>query len=275
MSSKIIVWGMQPGATVTAFGDDSKYGDTNAFGFVFFKNEHLDTARATLRILKAEFRIPAAVSIHLKDWRSGHFRQKNGLKHLEDRDVLRFVEDAIYRLNALTFFVQARYWSGALPINQVHPTMGVEWSHKAMQAFLAQTALVELDLRHYTREDINVVMSRDSTMIQFMGARRRQAHGWVSGFSSIGALPGYVYRLEPKVQRAEDDLLLQFADSIVYLVSHAFEPDQRAGQYRRILNMARNLDVRRMTFTSEPEDSGEASWLQIGLVVWHYRSSWA
>ena len=257
MSSNVIVWGKQSGATVTAFGDDSKFGDTNAFAYVFFRYEHLETARATLRILKAEYRIPEAVTIHLKDWRSGHFRQKNRLKHLEDRDVMRFVEDAIHRLNALTFFVQGRYWSGTLPINQAHPTMGVEWSDKAMQAFLAQTALVELDLRHYKREEINVIISRDSTMFRFMGARRRQAHGWVSGFSDIGAPPGYVYRLEPRVQRAEDDLLLQFADSIVYLVSHAFEPDRGAGEYLRILDMARNLDVRRMTFKPNEAEEGD------------------
>lgn len=82
------------------------------------------------------------------------------------------------------------------------------------------------------------IISEDRTKVQFMNQTRAQAHSFAAGWSDIGALPGELYRIEPRVATFEQEPLLQIADVMAYASSHSkgTQPSSRffAEQWGRV-----------------------------------------
>lgn len=109
-------------------------------------------------------------------------------------------------------------------------------------------ALIPLNLQRYGYTDLKIVVSREATILPFLGKQRRQAHRWARGFSSVEAPPGYVYEFEPIVLKPEDEILLQLADLVVYLIAHSFDRERLVLRQRAILEKVRNIDVKPFRF---------------------------
>ena len=246
--AEVITIGNQSDSTITAFGDDCKYHNTSAFSYVIFENKALDWAREVLFAIKKKYQVPDDVLIHMRLLTNAGYRKQNGIAHLIDELLFQFVSETIDRMNEIPFLVRASYFSGELPRDVVDDEVGIIWSDKAMQSMLAKFALIPLNLQRYRYTDLKIVISKDATLLRFMGKRRRQAHRWARGFSDIEAPPGYVYEFEPVIAKPEDEILLQLADLTVYLIAHSFDSEKPSLRHRVILEKVRNIDVKPFSF---------------------------
>jgi hypothetical protein len=241
--AEVFTIGNPSDSKITAFGDDSKYHHTNAFSYVIFENSGLDAARESIVAIKKRYRVPDGVLIHMRQLTNAGYRKKSELGHLNDKLLFQFVSEIIDRMNEIPFFVKGSYFTGELPRNVTDDEFSITWSDKAMQSMLAKSALIPLNLQRYAYPDLKIVVSRDATILAFLGKQRRQAHRWAQGFSDIDAPSGHVYEFEPVILKPEDEVLLQLADVMVYLIAHSFDPERPSLRQRAILEKIRNIDV--------------------------------
>lgn len=214
-------------------------------------------ARELVANIKARFDIPSDVPLHMRLLYSGDARKKLRLsldRALVDK-LLSFIVD---EMNAIPFCVQGTYYSGKLPSsdtekNPIGPDLSVTWSIKGMQTMLASNTLINLNFHNYQYSDMQIIVAADTTRLKFLGKQRKQAHSWTGGFSSIGAPPGFVFHFSPIIQQSSNEPLLQIADAIVYLISHAFDPNNRNPAFPKILSNIRNIDVRPFIFKPDAE----------------------
>jgi len=241
--SNIITVGNQPDSKISAFGDDSKFNNTNAFAYVIFENENLETARHSLLNLKEKYRIPDNVLLHMRLLNNDIYRSKNKVQHLAGNVLTELLSDIIDEMNKIPFLVKASYFSGTLP-NDSGDEQGLDvvWSDKGVQSMLAKDALIRLNLKNYQYEDLRIIIAQDTTKIGFLGKNRRQAARWARGFSDIGAPSGYVYEFVLIIEEPSEEILLQLADIIVYMIAHAFDNEKASKDYRVILAKIRNYD---------------------------------
>jgi len=66
-----------------------------------------------------------------------------------------------------------------------------------------------------------IFVSEDSTMVKFIGPKRRRADGMYSGFSDIGAPDNHVFQLQPAIVKASSPPVLQLADIAAYICSNS------------------------------------------------------
>jgi len=217
---------------------------------VIFENTGLGLAREKLYALKGMYKLPDDIGVHMRLLTNAVYRQKKGLVHLSDELLSQFASETIDRMNEIPFLVKGAYFSGSLPRDIVDDELSVKWSDKAMQSMLAKSALMPLNLQRYQYVDLKIVVSSDSTMLPFLGKRRRQAHRWVRGFSSIEAPAGHVYEFKPLIMKPEDEILLQLADLVVYLIAHSFDTEKISLGQRLILERIRNIDIQPFRFAN-------------------------
>lgn len=220
--SNIIIIGNQPNSKITAFGDDSKFKKTSAFAYVIFENSKLEIARRSLLDIKEKYKIPPNVLLHMRLLNNEFYRNKNGIQHLTGTIMTKFLSDIIDDMNKIPFLIKGCCFSGELPKDIDDEELGVVWSDKAIQSMLAKAALIPLGLEKYEYKDLRIVISQDSTKVRFLGKNKRQAARWTRGFSAIGAPSGYVYEFDPLIQDPTEEVLLQLADAVVYMIAHAF-----------------------------------------------------
>lgn len=80
--------------------------------------------------------------------------------------------------------------------------------------------------------DCKIVVSEDSTMVEFIGTKRRRADGMYSGFSDIGAPSGRVFQLQPSSVPAASQPVLQLADIAAYICSHSMDDSPENAFFR-------------------------------------------
>jgi hypothetical protein len=243
--AEVIKIGSQDESKITAFGDESKYNDTNAFAYIILENIKIDWARNTLFNIKEKYNIPENIPLHLKFINDGRYKKENNLAHLTENKVLELINEIIEEMNKISFLIKGAYYNGILPKDRDYGDgFKIKWSDKGMQSILATFSLIPLNLKKYSYEDLKIIVSRDSSVISFLGDKRRQTNRWANGFSSIGAPEGYTYKFDPIIKSNSDDILLQFADIIVYSISHAFDIEKMKLSYREILYKANNIDIK-------------------------------
>jgi hypothetical protein len=154
-------------------------------------------------------------------------------------------------MNQVPVLVKGAWFSGPLPRDVGGEEMPIAWSDKGMQSLLAKWALIPLNLQRYDYPDLKIVVSRDATIVPFLGKNRRQAHNWARGFFSVDAPSDRVYELEPEIGAPDEEVLLQLADLVVYLIAHSLDPERPSLRHRTILERVRNIDVKPFQFVPE------------------------
>lgn len=104
---------------------------------------------------------------------------------------------------------------------QLH-TMPVTPDPKGFLGLLMQACFTPVDGRKEPPiHEYQIVVSRDSTPVKFLGARKQQAHNWGRGFSTINAPPNSVFQYDPTIQTAQQTPILEIADVLAYSCAHA------------------------------------------------------
>ncbi len=246
--AETITIGNQSDSRITAFGDDSKYHRTNVFSYVIFENTNLALARSMLHDVKSHYKIPDNVLLHMRVLTNAKQRKKCCIDHLTQESIFQLVSEIIDRMNEIPFLVKASYYSGDLPENVVDPQFGITWSDKAMQSMLAKDALIPFKLQQYSYSDLRIMISRDATMTSFIGSKGRQAHRWARGFSNIDAPAGLVYEFDPPIGEPKEEILLQLADVMVYVIAHCVDAEKPSLPFQAALSKVRNIDVKQFGF---------------------------
>jgi len=242
--SNIITVGSQQNSKISAFGDDSKFNKTNAFAYVLFENTGLRIARNSLQSIKENYGIPNNVLLHMRLLNNNLYKRKNGIQNLTTNKLTKMLSDIVDEMNKIPFLIKGRYFSQEPPKDSNDEDLAIAWSDKGIQSMLAKAALIPLDLGKFEYRDLRIVIAQDRTKIGFLGKNKRQAARWARGFSDIEAPSGYVYEFEPLIQEPSKEILLQLADTAVYMIAHAFDNEKSSKDYRAILEKVRNIDVR-------------------------------
>lgn len=223
-------------ARYVAFGDDSQFKDTLVYSFIIVRRTRLRAVEARIAILKERFRIPKDGILHCRVLFSGQQRQKAGLGHLTPQDVQSIVARAVTIMNQ--GLVLVRYSVGDLAefgaalgseIEMQHESDGstvkvpVKLDPKGLLGMLMQScfAVSPDGSQGPPASECKIFASEDSTMVEFIGSKRRRADGMYSGFSDIGAPVGQVFQLQPEIVSAASQPLLQLADITAYICSHS------------------------------------------------------
>lgn len=247
--SNIIEVGQSGNAPYVAFGDESAFGSHLVYAYAVVPRTAVNRLESKLQTLRTDYRFPAGVQIHCSALFSGDRRERLGLGHLRRSDVFGLIDKIVYQLNRWRVHVKFAYHAMAheepvandpgiaIPIDgesgrhdeRIFPTK------KGLLGLLAQLAIQNPSRRDGcpTVSQCEVIVSRESTKVRFLGDRRRQAHAWASGYSDVGAPDGSVFHIEPRVAEADDVELLQLADVVAYIASHAMSGRAEQGFHAR------------------------------------------
>lgn len=234
-------------ASYLAFGDDSQVRDTLVYAFALVRRTRLGAVEARIAALKERFKIPNEIVLHCRVLFSGQQRQKAGLSHLTPQDVRSIVARAITIMNHGSVLV--RYSVGDLSkfgstigseLEMQHESDGsttklpVKLDPKGLLGMLMQAcfAVSPDGSQGPPASECKVFVSEDSTMVEFIGAKRRRADGMYSGFSDIGAPSGQVFQLQPTIVSAASQPLLQLADIAAYVCSHSVDDSPENAFFR-------------------------------------------
>ena len=230
-----------------AFGDDSQFKDTLAYAFAIVRRARLRAIEGRIGVLKERFKIPKDVSLHCRVLFSGQQRQKTNLGHLTPQDVQSIVARAVTIMNqgpvlvrysvgnlaefgvALGSELEIQYESDGSTIK-----VPVKMDPKGLLGMLMQAcfAVPPDGSQGPPASDCKIIVSEDSTMVEFIGPKRRRADGMYSGFSDIGAPNGTVLQLQPSIMPAAGQPLLQLADIAAYICSHSMDDSPENAFFR-------------------------------------------
>lgn len=246
--SNIVEIGQNNQGKITAFGDDCKYNNINTYAYVFFENEKIDLAENILLLIKERYNIPKQTPLHMRILMNEKARKANKIDHLT-RDKIEDLINVLYKeMNTVPFMIKCSYYSGKLPKDEIvienNDDCSVRWSDKGMQSLLAKRALIPLNLKKYTYEDLKIVVSHDTTKIHFLGKGRRQSARWIQGFSTIECTQGKVFKFVPIISNANNEPLLQMADTVAYTIAHAYDQRSINKFYRQLVMTVNNIDIR-------------------------------
>ncbi|SRR5581483_6298943 len=239
--------GANENAGYVAFGDDSQFKNTLAYAFAIVRRARLRAIEGRIGVLKERFRIPKDMPLHCRVLFSGQQRQKAGLGRLTLKDVQSIVARVVTIMNQGPVLV--RYSIGDLAEFGVALGNEVEMQHesdgstvklpvkkdpKGFLGLLMQAcfAVPPDGSQGPPASDCKIVVSEDSTMVEFIGPKRRRADGMYSGFSDIGAPDGRVFQLQPSIVPAAGQPLLQLADIAAYICSHSMDDSPENAFFR-------------------------------------------
>jgi hypothetical protein len=236
-TARILGVGRSDQASYLAFGDDSQFGDTLAYAFAIVHCARAEMVEARLLALKEQFNIPQGTPLHCRVLFSGQQREQARLGHLTPQDAQLIVKRAVTIMNRGPVLV--RYAVGSLAEWRLAIGDELEMHHetddtttkepvkndpKGLLSMLMQACFYvpPNGSEGPIASECKIFVSEDSTMIKFIGNRRRRADRMYSGFLDIGAPPGHVFQLEPIATDAGSQPLLQLADIAAYICSHNF-----------------------------------------------------
>lgn len=235
MDNNVIQAGRSESSTFMAFGDDSQFNGALVYGFAVLKRGKLKSIIREMKAIKERFGIPDSVGIHCRNLRSGQYREKNNLTHIGPAEVEQVLRNVVTVIN--TYNVLVRYafafeekvkaaFEGPLAMEgaagREPSTIESRYDAKGVLGILANACFNNEPSAgqgpHFTDCDIHI--SPDSTKVEFMGAGKRQAHSWASGFSDVGGPVGSVYKITPNIGK-EPSELFEMADVIAFMCAHA------------------------------------------------------
>ncbi|MCW8449755.1 nucleoside triphosphate pyrophosphohydrolase family protein [Legionella quinlivanii] len=240
MTNKIISIGSEHNEYL-AFGDDSQFKDTLAYAFIVIHSDKLEFVQSRIKRIKKIYRIPEHVPLHSRVLFSGNARDKEGLSHLNPYMIKNLIIKIIDLINRTPMYV--RYATCSLKEHEDFFTKsGTEIELSDKDAELKQKLLVTPDpkgllglLAHFSLatppedpqipgyDKCQIIISKDPTKVKLFGSQRRQAHYWSQGFSDIGSDGDTVYKMLPLVQEMKETLMLEIADIVSYICSHALD----------------------------------------------------
>lgn len=247
MKGKLTLAGRDMSAPYVAFGDDSLHQDFAAFAFVLVPRTRLNSARRKLDQIKSRFNIPTATVLHCRTLFNGRQREKMGLSHLNPGDVRAIVAQTITAINEVRgrvhYAVQnfpdfAKRLGSELHLqsNDGSPsvTLPVSVEPKGLLGMLAVACfpLGQFDVNGPSAAQCEIFVSEDRTKISFIGERRSRADSLYAGFLDTGTA---LMQLNAHVVAADADPLLQLADIVAYVCSHAATLDSENGFWREQL----------------------------------------
>lgn len=267
-TAKTVPAGANENASYIAFGDDSQFKNTLAYAFVIVRRVRLRAIEGRIGVLKEKFKIPKEVPLHCRILFSGQQRQKVGLGHLTPQDAQSIVAHAVTIMNQGPVLV--RYSIGDLAeigvalgseLEMQHDSDGsivkvpVKMDPKGLLGLLMQAcfAVPPDGSQGPSASDCKIVVSEDSTMVEFIGAKRQRADGMYSGFSDIGAQSGQVYQLQPSSVPAASQPVLQLADIAAYICSHSMDVSPNNAFFREQRDRFRYWS--RAVFAADPRSS--------------------
>lgn len=245
--NRILNTGNDLNSRYLAYGDDSQYKDILAYAFIIVDRHRVNRLADSFVSLKKRFRIPDTVPLHCRVLFSGDQRKKFGLNHLNPNDVKSLINRAISIMNRAPVLI--RYCFGNLTEWQNAVGKEIELYNrdkndamvtpitsdpKGIMSILMQGcfAVAPDGSQGPTASECQIITSQDSTKVRFIGNQRKRADRMYSGFSSIGAPKGQVFRLNPTILKADDEILLQVADIASYICSHATSELERDQFFR-------------------------------------------
>lgn len=231
--SKATTFGQDASAPYLAFGDDSQFEGLLTYAFLIVPRHELLRIKRRLFIVKEKFKIPADTPIHCRVLMHKHAREKAGLGHLTEHSAKAVIGHIIREINRSQCGLRYAWTEFPEKPVVVPPQEGmhqIPFEPKYVLGMLAQGCFgVALDgSQGPLANQCEIVVAEDRTLISTGNKSRSQAHKATSGWSDIGAMPGQLHRIEPRVSTAVQEPLLEIADVLAYMCSHAF----RAGPSR-------------------------------------------
>lgn len=224
--------GQNPYSPYVAYGDDSVYEEILLYGFVICKRHQVSTIERAILNLKKEFGIPHNIPIHMKNLLSGQYRRKHGISGLDRKEQAAFFRKVIDIINKNKCVV--RYSFAKIPesgklLPEASSDGKIQFTedHKAFVHQMAGACFfpyVERGKIIFTLHDFEIFLSQDSTKTKAMScAPNKQAHFWSEVLVPLTHPPrlGSYARVKPKIQLMKDNIFLQLADIVVYILSHS------------------------------------------------------
>lgn len=244
MSNNYTSAGNAKGAAYMAFGDDSSYGGYLSFAYVVFKRTKLRRLLREIRQLKRRFSFPDGVDIHFRILNSFHQREKNGLSHMSKVAIESLCVNLVSIINKNDVIVRYAYCKEAdvahhfeAPIELLDSSGGeplsveVQYNSKGVLGMLAHMGMCDY-AGFPLLKDTEVYISPDTTQVKFLGANRRQAHFWASGYMDIGDR----LRFEPQIGDGGYAGIMELADFAAYITCHGVHGPEAEPFYFKLMN---------------------------------------
>ena len=249
MLSKLIITeaGQNSKSSFIAYGDDSAYEEILIYGFVICERSQASKLEKEVINIKKEFGIPDKIPIHMKSLLSGQYRKKNNISNFGRSQQSLFFEKVVNILNKNRCIVRYCYTvvpdSGKIfPKDSPDEEIPLIENHKAtihQMAAACFTPYIENGRLIFTAKDFEVFLSHDSTKVKFSPkSPRKQAH-FLSELlipTTNPPKPGTYIRLKPNIQLMKKNILLQFTDVVVYILSHALSKNCKEDIFRHLAN---------------------------------------
>lgn len=239
--TKTIQVGNASDSQYVAYGDDCGFNDICGYALVGIRRSRIGAITRELGRIKHEFDIPPNIPIHCRDLLKFHGRERVGLGHLTLESARSIVLRCLLLLNnygahvkfshgRLTAFV-AKFGDTLTLWDQQQTAstdLAVHHDPKGLIGMLAQMCLIVpwADRKLSQPQSVELVASADKTMTKLFGKGSRQAHNLHQGFSDIGAAPGTVFHVAPRISTVANDPLLQLADVVVYALCHQLDDEE-------------------------------------------------
>lgn len=224
--------GKDTSAHYIAYGDDSSYEEILLYGFVICRRENIFRLEKDILFLKREFGIPNDIPIHMRKLLSGDYRKKYGITKLDrirQPIFFRKIVNIVNKNNCITRFCYTVIPESGKLLKEAGEMDVVRFveNHKAIIHQMAAACFcpyIENNTVVLSPNDFEVYISEDKTKIKYAeGMPKRQAHYLAEALIPITnpVQPGEFYRLRPNIQSMKGNLYLQFADAVVYMLTHA------------------------------------------------------
>jgi len=235
--------GQNSNSPFIAYGDDSAYEEILIYGFIICKRSQASKLENEIINIKKEFEIPDKIPIHMKSLLSGQYRKKKNISNFGRSRQPLFFRKVVNILNKNRCIVRYCYTvipdSGKIfPKDSPDEKIPLIENHKATVHQMASacfTPYVEHGKLVFTAKDFEVFLSHDSTKVKFSPiSPRKQAH-FLSELlipTTNPPRPGTYIRLRPNIQLMKNNIFLQFADAVVYMLAHALSKNCKEDIFR-------------------------------------------
>jgi hypothetical protein len=247
-----ITIGNNPSSPYIAYGDESSYKQNLVFAFAVISRKDVKRAEERIKIIKERYKIPQKEIIHCRVLFNEKAREKHQLNHLTRKQIFEIIEKIVRVVNKMPMILRYSYYQlpkeghGAedtsitldLQNNDGEPTeTEIHLKRKGILGLLMQSCfLIPPDgTKGPPASECEIIISEEKSKTKFLGNQKRQAHGWASGFSAVGAPRDKVFKIEPTIAKSNEHDLLQVADVLAYICSHAISGEDSQAFFKRQL----------------------------------------
>ena len=250
-----------------AYGDDSVFKEILVYGFIIVKREKKSSLEKDVFNLKKEFGIPKDIPIHMRNLISGQYRDKHNIKKLNKDRIPIFIRKFVNVLNKNDCFIRYCYTkvpeSGKLlPENSPDDEIKIIENHKAILHQMAGacfTPYIQENVTLFTANDFEVYISYNDEKVKIAeNTPRRQAHYLSEMLVPLSnpAHPDSYIRLKPHIQLMKDNILLQAADVIVYMLAHSLCKDCDGNMFQYHINRVKSWIRDKFVTEANQEEMG-------------------